>query len=62
MEGGGSSFRIADTESENGRQHGPFGHKDAQPLRFVWRVMKAPREAVGRDVPDRIDKGFACRT
>jgi hypothetical protein len=29
---------------------------------FVGRVKKGTREAVGRNVPDTIDKGFACRT
>lgn len=35
---GGGTFSIVDTEPEKGGQHGPFGHKEAQPLRFVGRV------------------------
>jgi hypothetical protein len=33
-----STFSIHDMEPEDGREHGPFGHKEAQPLRFVGRV------------------------
>lgn len=61
-EGGGGTFNIVDTEPEKGRQHGPFGHKEAQPLRFMGRVKKGRWGAVGWNVPDTIDKGFACRT
>ena len=60
--GGGSTFSIVYREPENGREHGPLGHKEAQPLRFVCRVRKEHGEAVGWNLPDRIDKGFACRT
>ncbi len=38
--GGGGKFSIVDTEPENERQHGPFGHKEAQPLRFEGSVKK----------------------
>jgi hypothetical protein len=38
--GVGGTFNIVDTEPEKGRQHGPFGHKEAQPLRFVGRIKK----------------------
>jgi hypothetical protein len=49
-EGGGSTFSVVDTEPENRREHGPFGHKEAQPLRFVESVecqMKAYEELLG---------------
>jgi len=32
---GRGRFSIIDMKPENERQHGPFGHKEAQPLRFV---------------------------
>jgi len=46
-ERGQGTFSIVDTERENGREHGPFGHKEAQPLRFVGGQMKAHEELLG---------------
>lgn len=60
--GGGGTFSMVDMEPEKGRQHGPFGHKEAQPLRFVGRVKEDTWRVAGWNLPDTIDKGFACRT
>ena len=61
-EGGGGKFSNVLTRNRKMEDNTDHSDIKKRSLSSLWRVKKGTSGTVGWNIPDRIDKEFACRT